>query len=186
MATIFIFHGTAGYPEENWFPWLKSEMEQHGFDVVIPQFPTPENQTLEAWFDVFRKFESLVDDETTIVGHSLGGAFLLRLLEKIPVKIAVACLVAAPVGIPGTKNWETDKAFVELPFDWKAIQQHAEKFLVFHSDDDPYVPLTNGEEAARQLNVPLHFIPNAGHFNKAAGYIEFPQLRDAILTTLKD
>ena len=186
MPSCFIFHGTGGYPEENWFAWLKKEMEKIGFTVYVPQFPTPEGQTVEAWFDVFKQYESVLDDRTVIAGHSLGGAFLLRLLEKIPTKIALACFVGTPVGIPGTKNWESDKPFVEKPMNWKAIRAHAKKFVVFHSDNDPYVPLTNGEESARQLQVPLHFVPNAGHFNTPAGYTEFPQLRDAIIASIRN
>ena len=42
MSTnVFIFHGTEGYPEENWFPWLKEKLEAKGYKVFVPQFPTP-------------------------------------------------------------------------------------------------------------------------------------------------
>ena len=27
VNNVFIFHGTEGYPEENWFPWLKEKLE---------------------------------------------------------------------------------------------------------------------------------------------------------------
>ncbi len=186
MKTVFIFHGTGGYPEENWFSWLKGEMEKNDYTVHVPQFPTPENQTLEAWFAVFEKYEGLLNDQTIVVGHSLGGSFLLRLLERIPSPIATACFVATPIGVPPVKNLEADKPFTGFPFDWKKIRKNAGNFMVFQSDTDPYVSLANGEEIANQLNVPLQFIPNAGHFNKAAGYTEFPLLRDAILKTIKE
>ena len=45
-SDIFIFHGTGGYPKENWFPWLKQQLEIKGFNVTVPQFPTPEGQSV--------------------------------------------------------------------------------------------------------------------------------------------
>lgn len=180
MRTAFIFHGTAGYPGENWFPWLKDELSSLGYDVHVPQFPTPENQTLDAWFAVFEPLRSSVDGDTIMVGHSLGGSFLLRVLESLDAPIALAALVAAPVGVPPIKNWEGDQPFIGRPFDWPLIRSRAKKFLVFQSDDDPYVSLGNGEEAAKQLGVSLTFIPHAGHFNKAAGYLTFDPLLEKI------
>lgn len=181
MRHAFIFHGTEGYPEENWFPWLKMEMETLGMAVHVPQFPTPENQTLEAWFDVLRNYEQHIDEKSILVGHSLGGAFLLRVLEHIRTKIAFACLVATPIGIPPIQNDAGDQPFIGHPFDWKKIREHAQHFVVFHSNNDPLVSLGNGKELARKLRVELMLIPNAGHFNTKAGYVRF----DALLEEIK-
>ena len=180
MKNAFIFHGTGGYPEENWFPWMKDELKSLGFNLHVPQFPTPENQTLKAWFDVFKEYEKFVDEHTLMIGHSLGGAFLFRVLEGLKMQIAAACIVSAPVGILPIRNWISDQPFMAHPFDWQKIREHARKFVVFHSDDDPYVCLENGEEIAKQLGVLLSFIPNAGHFNTAAGYTKFPELLNQI------
>jgi predicted alpha/beta-fold hydrolase len=38
VTNIFIFHGTEGHPKENWFPWLKSELEAKDYNVIVPQF----------------------------------------------------------------------------------------------------------------------------------------------------
>jgi uncharacterized protein len=184
MKNAFIFHGTGGYPEENWFPWMSDELNSLGFDVHIPQFPTPENQTLENWFDVLNQYQNFIDQNTLMIGHSLGGAFLLRVLESIRTQIAAACIVSAPVGIRPILNWEGDQPFIGHSFDWKKIREHSKDFIVFHSDNDPYVSFGNGEETAKQLGVELRFIPNAGHFNKAAGYIQFPELLDKIRVLL--
>lgn len=161
-------------------------MEQRGFTVYVPQFPTPENQTLDAWFDVFKEYERYVDEETIMIGHSLGGSFLLRVLEQLETRISTACLVATPIGLKPIKNWEGDMPFIGNPFDWKKILQHARHFAVFHSDNDPYVSLGNGQEAAKQLNIDLNFVSGAGHFNKAAGYLQFPALLSRILQLIKD
>ena len=131
MKHAFIFHGTGGHPEENWFPWIKSQLISLGFDVHIPQFPTPDNQTLESWLRVFKEYERCIDDKTLMIGHSLGGAFLLRLLERVRTQIDQACIVAAPVGIRPIKNWDGDQPFIGHPFDWKKIREHAKKFVVF-------------------------------------------------------
>jgi uncharacterized protein len=182
MKTVFIFHGTGGYPQENWFPWLKKELEKLGCNVVVPTFSTPEGQTLENWFAVLDKYKEDIDENTIFVGHSLGGVFLLRLLEKHSAKAAF--FVASPVGVLPIKNIETDKPFLEGGFDWEKINSHCKDFFVFHSDDDPYVCLENGEILARKLSTDLFFVRSAGHFNTAAGYTKFSLLLEKVKKVL--
>ncbi|MEM2138458.1 MAG: alpha/beta hydrolase [Candidatus Anstonellaceae archaeon] len=186
MPTAFIFHGTAGYPEENWFPWLKHELDKLGFSVIVPQFPTPENQTLENWFKVFERHKREYSPETILVGHSLGGAFLLRVLEKGSIRIRAAFLVAAPIGVLPIKNYDGDRLFLAKPFDWEKINRSAGKFIVFHSDNDPYVSLGNGKELAKRLGTTLAVVPGAGHFNTASGYKEFPLLLEKMKEAVND
>ncbi|VVC00920.1 Serine hydrolase [uncultured archaeon] len=180
MPNAFIFHGTGGYPGENWFPWLKRELEKLGYTVVVPQFPTPENQTPASWLEAFGQYGQFLSSDTLLIGHSLGGTFLLRVLEKYDVKIKAAFLVATPIGVMPIKNIATDWPFLRRPFGYGKIKCRAGKFFVFHSDDDPYVPLGNGEELSRHLGVPLTFVPHAGHFNSKSGYLAFPLLLEKI------
>lgn len=39
MKYIFINHGFMGSNIENWFPWLKNEIDNENNQVVIPQYP---------------------------------------------------------------------------------------------------------------------------------------------------
>jgi len=57
MSNIFIIHGSYGNPDENWFPWLKVELEKLGHKVFVPKFPTPENQSLNSWKKVFSEYD---------------------------------------------------------------------------------------------------------------------------------
>ena len=178
MTNIFIFHGTGGHPEENWFPWLKKKLEKLDCKILIPKFPTPKNQTLENWLKILKNYEQFYNENSILVGHSLGGAFLLRVLEKYDNKIKAAFIIAAPIGKPPIKNYEADKLFLgkNFAFDWDKIKSHCRKFFVFHSDNDPYISLGNGKALTKKLNTKLIFIPNAGHFNESAGYSKFDAL----------
>ncbi len=185
MTNVFIIHGTGGYPEENWFPWLKKELEMLGCRVFIPQFPTPENQTPETWSKVFSKYKKDFTPDTILVGHSLGGTFALRILEDSAVQIRAAFIVAASIGVLPIKYYETDKPYLAKPFDWKKIKGSARKIYVFHSEDDPLVSVGNGKELAKNLGVEPILYKNAGHFNAKAGYTHFEELLERIKAELK-
>ena len=178
MQNIFIFHGTEGYPEENWFPWLKQQLEPKGCNVIVPQFPSPPviSAKISEWFNVLKNYEKYINEETIFIGHSLGGLFLLRILEGLGLQCRAALFVGTPIGVRPILNWDRDSAFCGFGFNWGAIRPKAKYFAVFQSDNDPYVGLGNGEELAKELGVKLDFIPNAGHFNAKAGYTQFPQL----------
>ena len=174
----FIFHGTEGYPEENWFPWLKEKLEAKGCKVIVPQFPTPPvvPAKISEWFEVLKKYEEYINEDTILIGHSLGGLFTLRVLEQLKLKIKAVFLVGAPMGIKPLFNYDRDNSFSGFIFDWKNIRNKAKHFTVYQSDNDPYVSLDNGKQLAKKLGIELTFIPNAGHFNKPAGYLSFPDL----------
>lgn len=183
MKNAFIFHGTEGYPEENWFPWLKQELEKLDYKVYVPHFPSPPiiPAKIAEWFDILKNYEKYINKDTILIGHSLGGIFTLRLLEKLEHPVKAAIFVGTPIGSSPILNYDRDNSFSGFSFDWNTIIKKAKNFLVFQSDDDPYVSLGNGEQLAKNLNVTLNFVPNAGHFNKRAGYTKF----DLLLEKLK-
>ncbi|MCF7847029.1 MAG: alpha/beta hydrolase [Candidatus Gracilibacteria bacterium] len=173
MSTIFLVHGVEGSPEENWFPWLRKELESQGHTVIVPQFPTPKNQTLAAWREVLSRYEKDISRETLFVAHSLGVPFVLHALERYPARAAF--LVAGfvrPLDIELARGTEDFLA----PFDWETIRSHCEEFFCFHSDDDPYVPPAKAREVAQKLGTASTLVPGAGHFHLKSGYDSFPRL----------
>lgn len=36
MSNAIIIHGAYGAPQENWFPWMRSQLEQIGYTVYVP------------------------------------------------------------------------------------------------------------------------------------------------------
>ncbi|MBT5021313.1 serine hydrolase family protein [Candidatus Woesearchaeota archaeon] len=180
MSTIFIIHGSFGNPSENWFPWLKSKLEELGHEVFVPTFPTPDEQSLENWLKVFEPYKSKIKEDTIFVGHSLGPAFILSILEKINTKIKSAFFVSGFISKIANPDFEEiNKTFVEKEFDWKKIKQNCNKFTIFHSDNDPYVPIEKVKELILKLdpkNVDFFIVPKAGHFNKESGFTDFESL----------
>ncbi len=181
---VFIIHGAYGNPEENWIPWLKKNLEKEGFEVFCPRFPTPENQSLENWMLVFEKYISMIDESTIFVGHSIGPAFILAVLEKVKACIS-ACFFVSPFAcLLGNPDFDTiNKSFVEKKINWEKARKNCKKFFVFHSDNDPYVPLEKAEYVAKMLGAEINIIKGAGHFNKKSGYTEFKILLKKIKET---
>lgn len=169
-----IFHGTHGTPNGNWFPWLASQLKTKNWVITVPEFPTPKNQSLENWLEIFQETAFTPD---VVVGHSLGSTFCLRLLERDliePDKVVLTGCV-----IDKIDNEEYDRlndSFINHPFDWKFIKKKCNDIEVLHGDNDPYVPLAQAECVSKNLDTPLKIIKNGGHLNSECGYTEFPEL----------
>ncbi|MEK6937549.1 MAG: DUF4202 family protein [Nanoarchaeota archaeon] len=176
-TNVFIIHGAYGNPEENWFPWLKAELEKLSCKVFVPTFPTPEHQTLEDWMEVLKSYQKEINKDTIFIGHSLGVPFILHLLEKFKVKGTF--LVAGFCTLPENQFKEGMRSFVKY-FDYQKIKCNCKNFSVYHSDNDPYLPLSLGKELAEKTGVKLTLVKNAGHFNEKAGYTKFPLLLEEI------
>jgi len=172
-----IIHGAYGSPEENWIPWLKTKLEDLGCQATTPRFPTPENQRLNKWLEILNQAVPKWDEDIIFVAHSLGPALVLKKIEELEEPIKAAFLVSGFIGKLGFKEFDPINAsFFEKGFNWRKIRQNCKNFFIYSSDGDPYVPLSKGEEIARNLGVKLNIVHNAGHINATAGYLKFPRL----------
>jgi predicted alpha/beta hydrolase family esterase len=52
---VFIIHGWTANPADNWFPWIKSELEKHDFEVTVPQMPNADFPKQEEWLAFMRE-----------------------------------------------------------------------------------------------------------------------------------
>ena len=185
MKAAVLCYGHYGHPGENWFPWLKGRLEGLGYLVVVPNFPTPDNMSLQSWLDVFEEVKPLLDEESLLIGHSVGATFLLTALEELEKQVKAVFLVSGL--LRSVKSEEFNPflvSFWQKEFDWRKIKANAGHFFVFHSDNDPYIELGQAEELAEKLGVELILVKGAGHFNEAAGYTEFPLLLEKIKNLL--
>jgi len=176
-----MIHGSYGDPNENRFPRLKSKLVDRWFECIVPRFPTPQKQSLEDWENVFSEYVKNIDSDTILVGHSLGVAFILSILEKINQPVKACFLIAWFCESLGDPEFDkVNKSFVDRDFNREKIKKNCFKFVQFHSDDDPYVPLVKAKNLAKRIFSNFVFVPGAGHFNIDSGYMDFPQLLEMI------
>lgn len=180
MATAFIFYGIGGSVTENWFPWMKAELAKKGIDAVIPAFPNANTPMLDQWLRFFEETYK-TDSDSIFIGHSLGCAFALRLLEKTKSPVGATFLVSPVWKSPPNTFAPLLTTFTEAPYNWATIKKNAGKVQIIHSDNDPYLPLPYAKELTSHLSCNMTVIPGGGHFNEEAGYKSFPYLRDSLL-----
>lgn len=186
MVKIFLIHGAFGNSKENWFPWLKDKLEAQGSKVIVPDFPTPENQTLENWKKVFQPYYKDIDQKTIFIGHSLGPLFILNILGKLNQKVKAVFFVAGFLNFLGNKTFDKiNKSFVEQDFNWSKVKQNCDNFFVYYSDNDPYIPKEQADKLSKKLGIKPILIKEAGHFNESAGYTKFDRLYGDIKGVLK-
>ncbi len=180
MSTVFIFHGYGADPNSNWFPWLKKELEKKGYRVFVPAFPDTNNPSREKWLKHFEQYRKQITEDTIFVGHSLGAALILNILETLGKSIKASILVAGFVGQLGPDFDPYVGSIANRHFNWDKIKNNCKKFILFASDNDPYVPLAKVEELHKKLPSELVIIKGAEHLNAGSSYLTFNELRDAI------
>jgi len=191
MKNALLLHGTIFDPKmigrehlNNWFPWLKKELEKLKFKVRLPELPDAIHPNLENYWNFLKDFN--FNHQTLIIGHSSGAAAIFGLLQKLPQnkKIKLAISVA---GFYKDEGWNCEKLFTQK-FNWKKIKNQAEKILLIYSDNDPVVKDHHVNYFAEQLNIKPILITGKKHFSiSSAGptFSKFPQLLEIIRTNLK-
>jgi uncharacterized protein len=181
----FIIHGAFGSSKENWFPWLRQNLSKLGIDVIVPDLPTPQGQTVDIWMHMIDKHVKDLDEGAIFIGHSVGCAFILSILEKLKSPAVGCYFVAGFTGALGKDIDKINKNIADRNFDWIKIKSKSRKFVMFASDNDPWVPFEKSKELIEKLGGDIISVPGAGHFNSASGYNEFKPLLERIILDVK-
>ena len=167
MTKVFIIHGTESDPESNWFPWLKKELEKLKVEVIIPRFPTPKGQNFDNWMAVMKPHFSKIGKDTIFIGHSIGVAFILGLVEKLNVKVKGLFSVAGFVGSLWDEKYDPlCETFAQRNFNWERLEKSFGKVFIYQSDDDPYLPMEKSFDLAYKLNGEQVELTKLGHISQ--------------------
>lgn len=178
---VIIVHGWDGYPEEGWFPWLKTELEKKGFQVSVPQLPEAGSPRIFNWVPKLAEVVGTADQDTFFIGHSMGCQTIARYLESLPEGVQVGGAVFVAGYFKRLTNLEDDdevrdvvRHWLETPINLRQVRSHLQKSVAIFSDDDPYVPLDNQDDYRDVLKSRIILESGKGHFSGSTGTVELP------------
>jgi predicted alpha/beta hydrolase family esterase len=139
--------------------------------TYIPDMPCDLNSKYSEWKVVFEAIikEMRVDDTLTLIGHSLGGCFLLKYFSEIqefPHKIESIHLIAACI----------EEGDFRAPRNYDFLKSLGIKVHIWHAEDDTIVPFSIGKELSKILSeAQTHFFSAEkcyDHFHKLEYLLE--------------
>jgi predicted alpha/beta hydrolase family esterase len=188
MKQVIIIHGCPWKGEEmmnladrtfdkHWMPWTREKLIENGIKTETPLMPSPWAPNYEKFKKEFEKYE--ITEDTILIGHSCGCAFLVRWLGETKQKIAKLILVA-PWKIPdeGDKGREE---FYGYAID-ETIKDRIQKIVMFTADDEE----DDGKKSLaiyhQALDGEVIELKGHGHYTmNDMGTVEFPELLEVVL-----
>ena len=187
MKNAIIIHGMPSKEEyfnpanlspshNHWFSWLQRQLLLKGILAQTPEMPEPYEAHYDEWSAVLKQFH--IDKDTMLIGHSLGGGFLVRWLSENDASVGRVVLVAP--WLDPNKRLKT--SFFDFSLD-KNVAKKTKDITVFISDDDDQDELTSTEILKKNVQgLAVKKFSGKGHFIlQHMGTQEFPELRDFLL-----
>jgi len=165
-----------GTYNKHWMPWLRAELLKKGIPTDTPQMPAPWAPHFKAYTKAFDS--SKITEETVLVGHSCGCAFLVRWLGETKKKVAKLILVAPwKIGEPGDVGREEFYGFAIDP----TIKDRVNEIIYFTADDEE----DDGKTSLRMFHDVLEGtiieLKGRGHYTRGQmGTEEFAELLEIV------
>ena len=183
MKRVVIVHGWDGSPATDWLPWVKSELERHGFDVLVPEMPNASEPVIEEWVGKLTEVVNTPDINTYFIGHSIGCQAILRYVENIETQVGGAVFVAGWFDLENLEDQEVEEIaqpWIERPIDLISVNDSLPHSTLIISDNDPYGAFDFNVSKFEEINSSIVVMPEAGHLTGEDGYQELPEVLDEL------
>ena len=180
---IIIVHGYTASPEKNWFPWLKEELESLGAIVPVPAMPESNFPDPQKWQQHLLNSHIQFDEDTILIGHSLGCVTVLRFLEQqVPQGVKIGGYVLVAGFDHNLETLPSLESHTEVLLDYRKLTHIANKRISLISSNDRVVEPQASKDLACALQAEIVIEENAGHFLDREGYTEFQTLLNILKT----
>lgn len=193
MKTAIIIHGIdetrsdlMGMPDSpsnsHWFPWLQWKMIRRGILAQTPEMPNPymPDMNYDEWEKTFEQFK--VDENTTLIGHSNGGGFLLKYLSRHPnVRARQLVMIAPWIDVDG-EHPTFHKGYELAPNLPSQLDKQKGGVSLLYSTDDMGIITKSVEKIKSVYGDKINYteFSDKGHFCIGDIGPEFPELLEAI------
>ena len=156
----------------------------NNFEIIRPRMPLQENAKYKDWKISFERYVTLLNQNSILIGSSLGGIFLAKYLSenKFPKKLLGVYLVCPPYDDVGST--EDLVGGFNLNSNLSKLDNCSKNVRLLFSQDDEIVPPSNAKKYATKLKQAKIFIlkNKNGHF----GVDKLPELSKLILQDIKN
>lgn len=169
MKRVIFVHRWSGGPLDDWRPWLKSELEKLGYEVLNPEMPDTDVPVIEKWINHLASVAGTPDAETYFIGHSIGCQAILRYLETLTTPVGGALFVAGWFNLENLEDEESEeiaKPWIETPIDLEKIRRVLSKSTLIISEDDPYGAFKENTEKFSEFVTRTVVLRDAGHITQ--------------------
>lgn len=180
IKVIFLHGNWNSTPEDNWFPYLKKELEELGLTVIARQFPDADLARSCYWLP-FLKNELEANEFSILVGHSSGAIAAMRFAEENKV---LGSILIATYHTDLKDEKEKASGYFDNLWQWDAIKNNQPWIVQFASTDDPFVPIDEQRFVHKQLNSEYYEFNDQGHFGGDYNKETFPELVEIIKNKL--
>ncbi|GAB3829135.1 RBBP9/YdeN family alpha/beta hydrolase [Hymenobacter jeollabukensis] len=189
---VYIIPRWGGNSGSDWYPWLKQQLEASSaedqchyevkpLDMPAWQIPTVSNAA--DYLAAMLPAERLRQEETYLVGHSVGCLAILHHLAEINKKdpeLQVGGVLCVAGWFLIDNPWQDILNWMNAPVDYDRARRAipADKLVVMLSDDDPYTTGYQQNEKLwlERLQARVNILPGRQHFSNALD----PDVCDAI------
>jgi predicted alpha/beta hydrolase family esterase len=161
---LFIHGGGEGaYEEDGLLVTSLQNALGAAYAVRYPKMPLEESAGYSDWKTQIAKELAGLDNEVTLVAHSVGGSILLKYLseEQVGKSVDGLFLLASPY-FGGDENWNYPE--MNLPQDFATKLPVIPQIFLYHSRDDEVVPFTHlALYAAKLPQAAVRIFDGRGH-----------------------
>jgi leucyl-tRNA synthetase len=173
----------------HWMSSIKTELEIAGYEVVMEQLPGNNAPNLEEQIAFLGQYRDRLNEQSIIIGHSMGGFLGMHFVERLDKKIGKLICVAPVFNrlidhVDWSKEatgWDIGSISMQQDYNPELIKKNVNSWHVFLSENDDGIIYPEAKKHFDSIwGVEITSISNAGHFCEWDGYATFPALLEVL------